>query len=368
MRRCQQSRYQDVMENARFLRTNRVAMNTHLRKSKVCYKPVCMKKSECGFAHSIEDYNPPVCIYQEFCNTQGCAMFHPHRQTVNEFMKQSNIVFVNSSPDDRRVKEVIDHATFLKENKDAMSKHLHKSKVCTNLLCSNKEECDFAHSLDDFKPAVCLYQEFCENKECAMFHPHRQTVEEYIASRNITFKTSIGHQYQFKPYVAGAFTKMCSLMTNDTPCPREWCTFAHSIYELHFSPDLVCYHYHPKTEICKKFHPNQCKCCPHDRMKNYDVVCQELLHFVVDLGYHIEPFMTRCSSKNRAMYVKLENEQKKLIEELMMETDDEQKEVENVDDDEDDKELNVVIEIPSLSELLKRENENMTEDMKKLTI
>lgn len=324
------SRYSVVMKNATFLRSNRDAMNAHLRKSKLCANKICANKL-CSFYHTKDDYKPPVCIYEEFCRKDYCTMFHPTKESFDEFIKRNNIIFPKI---DARRDEVMERAKLLRADRNAMNEHLRKSKPCTNTACL-KTDCGFAHSLDDFRAPVCIYEEFCESATCTMFHPNRQTLDEYISIHNITFKTVDSdtqsqhsqshsqhsqHSQHAKPYPNGAFTKMCNLMTHNEPCPRDWCTFAHSIYDLRFSDELVCYDYHnenEKQEACEKFHPNQCKCCPHDAIGRRDgQVCQELLQFVISLGYTIEPFMTRHPSDNRSCYVKIYDAQNKFIEDM----------------------------------------------------
>lgn len=318
------SRYSNIMKSATFLRSNREAMNAHLRKSKACANKICSNKS-CSFYHSRDDYKAPVCIYEEFCRNHYCTMFHPMMESLDEYIKRSNIIF---SQVDVRRDEVMAHAKLLRSDRNAMNEHLKKSKSCSNVSCV-KTDCNFAHSLAEFRAPLCIYEEFCESATCTMYHPNRQTLEEYITLHNISFQKKCDetssqdshhshHSQHAKPYPPGAFTKMCNLMTSDEPCPRDWCTFAHSIYDLHFSDELVCYDYHDqKEEACTKFHPNQCKCCPRDALGRLDGhVCQELLDFVTSIGYTIEPFMTRHPSDNRLCYVKIYEEQNKFIEKM----------------------------------------------------
>jgi hypothetical protein len=310
------NRHSTVMANATFLRSNRNAMNAHLRKSKACANKTC-SNPKCGFYHSRDDYRPPVCIYEEFCHNNYCTMFHPQLETMDSYISRTNVLFPQSNP---RRDEVMANAQLLKNDKNAMSEHLRKSKVCTNVLCKKNDDCGFAHSIDDYKPPVCIYQEFCESESCMMFHPHHQTIDEYMTIHKITFESSSSpcdHSCH-RAYPDGAFTKMCNLMTADEPCPRDYCTYAHSIYELRLPEEMVCYDYHDeKDEKCLKFHPSQCKCCPHDALGRRDgQICHELLQFVISLGYTIEPWMTRHPSVNRLMYAKLYQTQQKLIDEL----------------------------------------------------
>lgn len=313
------NRYSLIMANAATLRSTREAMNVHLRKSKACSHAHCTN-SKCGFYHNRDDYKAPLCIYEEFCRNNYCTMFHPHNETRDQYITRMNVKFPQSDP--RRDKVMAD-AQLLRTDKNAMIEHLKKSKVCTNSSCNQSSECPFAHSLDDFKPPTCIYYEFCGSETCKMFHPHRQTVDEYIIANNISFSPSSSSSpsscaHVSRPYPDGAFTKMCNLMTHDEPCPREWCTYAHSIYDLHFPDEIVCYDYHEmKDECCLKFHPTQCKCCVHDAIGRQDGhVCKELLQFVTNLGYIIEPFMTRHPSDNRLSFVKIYKEQQKFIDEM----------------------------------------------------
>jgi hypothetical protein len=350
------SRYSIVMSRAAFLRSNREAMNAHLRKSKLCANQNCTN-SICGFFHTIDDYKAPVCIYEEFCRNNYCTMYHPHDESLEEYIKRAKIIFPQRNT---RRDEVMAHALLLKSDRAAMNEHLRKSKPCTNSLCI-KSECGFAHSIEEFRPPVCIYQEFCEASACTMYHPHRQTIDQYIALYNISFaqpviepaaaasSSSSSSRYHVHDYPQGAFTKMCCLMTADTPCPRQWCSYAHSIYELHFSDEIVCYDYHENEGECLKFHPNQCKCCSHDFGRQPNQLCTELLHFVTSIGYNIEPFMTRHPTENRLMYVKIEQAQQKFIEEMKALEEADALELSGCHDNKVDEEVSLSISMSSLS-------------------
>lgn len=156
------SRYQEVMANAFRLKSDPTARSAHLRKSKPCSISIPHDEIGCGFAHSADDYQPPVCFFDEFCrgqNTGQCSMFHGVKtpETKKNYIAKNNITFLsrsitspqispNSSPSSsrpttppRRSFRVLPHGAFTR----------FCNSVSDTTTCQRSHGmCTFAHGID----------------------------------------------------------------------------------------------------------------------------------------------------------------------------------------------------------------------------
>lgn len=72
--------------------------------TKPCYHAVCLMRSECTFAHSLEELNPIPCVYNERCVNERCNRFHPAKgETVQQYANKNNFVF--PSPVEQKIEE-----------------------------------------------------------------------------------------------------------------------------------------------------------------------------------------------------------------------------------------------------------------------
>lgn len=63
-------------------------------KTKPCMNIGTCTKSNCGYAHSLEELRDPQCAFENDCNKQGCTFKHP-RESVDEY--RSRIGFIPPS-------------------------------------------------------------------------------------------------------------------------------------------------------------------------------------------------------------------------------------------------------------------------------
>ena len=241
-----------------------------------------------------------------------------------------------------RYQEVMAIAFRLKSDPIARSAHLRKSRACTKSHSHPHEECGWAHSVTDFSPPVCFYQEFCRNNGCAMFHPgvngviSPHAVNEYIKKNNITFlsASSLSSTSPSSPSSSpspsspspnrphrnvrtlpnGAFTRFCNNVSDGNPCTRSHgtCTFSHGLDQLALPEDD------------EKFPIHSCECCAEyrnnsTRRYNLHHYCRTRLALAQELGYDVKPWMLRNHLLNIADYVKMTNDQKALIDEIRAE-------------------------------------------------
>lgn len=162
------NRYQKVMENARLIMGNPHLKAKHIEKTQPCRNMPCKKKENCKYAHSDEEYKLPLCLYEEFCKKMGCQMYHPNRETRQEFMERNHIGFVT--------KTVSQNAKYIPHNRN--------TKMCTNMTfdtpCQGQYTyCTFAHHINSIYVQGCD----CQNKECNFFHLEYQDFFEYVMER-----------------------------------------------------------------------------------------------------------------------------------------------------------------------------------------
>lgn len=243
-----------------------------------------------------------------------------------------------------RYRHVMENAARLKTELAHRSSHLRKTKACMNAFPHDTEKCPFAHSIEEYRLPECFYAEFCKNNDCVMFHPGRNcTLEEYVQKNNIVFLKKEEKKEEKKVEkrkAVGLYTRFCNLMTETTPCPRGYCTFAHGLDQLNL---------------------------PEESGKDRLTIAKEL-------GYDVKDWMMRPHQENmtkkESRFLKAEKENDKMMEELRKEEDELTKRItslkinEEEDDDDDDDDRVIVITNQfepsksgiSLSEYISRSN------------
>lgn len=161
------NRYQQVMENARLVMANPQLKAKRIEKTQPCRNMPC-KKENCTYAHREEEYKLPLCLYEEFCKKPGCQMYHPNRESREDFMKRNHIGFV--------AKVVSQSAKYIPHNRC--------TKMCTNMTIDTPCKgyytyCTFAHHISSIYVQGCD----CDNKECWFFHSKYQDFFDYVMER-----------------------------------------------------------------------------------------------------------------------------------------------------------------------------------------
>lgn len=107
--------------------TNNTTNNKCLRPC--MYLERCNKRADgrCGFAHSIDELQPMVCMFDKRCNKfgveNGCTRFHPSLQTKEEYCERSGFSFVLPSPpqsseeNEKEMNEVMDAIEEMADNR-----------------------------------------------------------------------------------------------------------------------------------------------------------------------------------------------------------------------------------------------------------
>ena len=139
-------RYIFVTEKAKQLSKD---MSSLTKKTRFCFRGGKCDTSVCGFAHSIDEWNPPFCLQQEFCLVPDCDK--NHGLTKEEYIELRNIK--------------------VPEKKEK------KSLVCTKFCRNMKEKmpcghkgCPFAHSLWEYNPMTCHLDAECTDVYCIKKH------------------------------------------------------------------------------------------------------------------------------------------------------------------------------------------------------
>lgn len=139
-------RHAFVREQAKQLSKN---MSSLTIKTRFCSRGDKCDKSVCGFAHTIEEWNPPFCLQQEFCLVPDCDK--NHGLTKEEYIELRDIK--------------------VPEKKEK------KSLVCTQFCRNMKEKmpcghkgCPFAHSLWEYKAIACPLDAHCTDVYCIKKH------------------------------------------------------------------------------------------------------------------------------------------------------------------------------------------------------
>jgi len=141
-----------------------------------------------------------------------------------------------------RFRTVQEEARRVFSDKAGVKELTKKTTFCGKQQC-DQEKCDYAHSIEEYKPPTCLYKEFCNDFKCVKNHGF--TKEEYMTLYQIKMP---------KPAEINlSFTQMCKIMKKYNPCRVKGCQFAHSIEQLR---PITCFK-DCKKEECKLKHSNE---------------------------------------------------------------------------------------------------------------
>jgi len=155
-------RFRMVQEETRRILSNEVLKKELTKKTTFCTKKNC-EKDRCNFAHSIEEYNPPTCLYKEFCNDFKCVKNHG-------FTKEEYITLYKI------------------EIPKPVEVNLSFTQMCQIMKKNNPcivKGCKFAHSIEQLKPLVCFKD--CKKEDCKLKHTD-ETMEVYIEKQGIKVK------------------------------------------------------------------------------------------------------------------------------------------------------------------------------------
>ena len=139
-------RYAFVTEKAKQLSKD---MSSLTKKTRFCSRGGKCDTSVCGFAHSIDEWNPPFCLQQEFCLVADCDK--NHGLTKEEYIELRNI----KVPEKKEKKSLV------------CTQFCHNMKP--NMPCGHKG-CPFAHSLWEYKPMMCHLDAECTDVYCIKKH------------------------------------------------------------------------------------------------------------------------------------------------------------------------------------------------------
>jgi len=359
-----QQRVQYILSNANLIKNNPDLLKKHMWKTKPCTFGFDCKRepSQCGGAHFIEEYRPPMCIYLEICQNPSCDKFHPNRCSLEDYIKRNKIdtILLNKSYLDkcRKAREIMTNPELLRE-------HLYRTRKCFNgLSCSNKEKCQGAHFLSEYRLPLCLKMEYCSDIKCQHFHEGKQEKEDYMASQGISFEYNTEEDYKkslLKPLSTPLSlkksrtyntqlcnTQLCSFVKEDSPCKRNGCSFAHSI------DDLIL----PQCEYKDS--------CTKENCKNYHPFDNKLEKAKSILKMDIPSYYLRQSYENSTYYMML-LDQILIIEEFQEELGIEFLTEEETERDQLEfesyicEDIDVRIDYPSISHIIKMENEGILE-------
>jgi len=157
-----ETRYRFVMSEASRLSKNTTEIT---KKTRMCTRGKHDKES-CTFAHSDEEWVPPYCLYQEFCNSHDCDK--NHGLSSDEYRLLHDIA-PSPAPTPYSEKMALVNTKFCQSMKE--------NEPCANAKCT------FCHSVSTFVPYKCKF-EFCNNPKCTYKHSW-DSMETYMKKQGI---------------------------------------------------------------------------------------------------------------------------------------------------------------------------------------
>ena len=172
---------------------------------------------------------------------------------------------------------ILSSAKRIMSDPESLRIHLFKSKPCPYARKCDKADCGDAHFLEEYRIPICLYLEFCQKKDCKMYHPHMGAPHEYISFMGVNRVLPTRQQFEEKKYI----TQLAKTLMADkdrlrqhlyrtSPCKygekcheKETCQNAHFSNEyripiclfLNFCEDTNCKNFHPERDLKDKFSP-----------------------------------------------------------------------------------------------------------------
>ena len=155
-------RYAYVTQKAKELAKNMASITA---KTRFCSRGGKCDTTICQFAHSIEEWNPPFCLQQEFCLATDCDK--NHGLTKEEFIELKNIKVPTQK------KTSLECTQFCRNMKGEMP-------------CGHKG-CTFAHSLWEYKAIPCHRDTECVDVGCVKKHA-KDSIFYYMERQGVPFK------------------------------------------------------------------------------------------------------------------------------------------------------------------------------------
>lgn len=155
-------RYAHVTKKAKELAKNMASITA---KTRFCSRGGKCDTTICQFAHSIEEWNPPFCLQQEFCLVPDCDK--NHGLTKEEFVELKNIKVPTQK------KTSLECTQFCRNMKGEMP-------------CGHKG-CTFAHSLWEYKAIPCHRDAECVDVGCVKKHT-TDSIFYYMERQGVPFK------------------------------------------------------------------------------------------------------------------------------------------------------------------------------------
>lgn len=243
------SRQSYILNTANQILSNPEMLRNHMRKSRPCLHGCDCPYDECENAHFMEEYRVPICLYLEFCKKKDCKMYHPHMGSPVDYIKFIGVMLPTREQWEYKKQRDMVHrnAKIFIADKERLREHLMKTRPCFHGdQCKNKEKCVGAHNLEEYRPPVCLFMNFCEDGNCPNFHPHRETKEKFMEEKNIKFaekkserqsvilslkeRNDLAMPSKLKNNKVN--TQFCNFVKEKSVCSKSGCNFAHSLEEL----------------------------------------------------------------------------------------------------------------------------------------
>lgn len=155
-----EKRYKFVSSEVERLSRN---MTEITKKTRMCTRGTHDEKT-CNFAHSDEEWVPPYCLWQEFCNVHTCEKNHG--------LKPDEYRFLHDMAPPVKIQSLVN---------TKFCQRMTENDPCGNVKCT------FCHSISTLVPIHCDYK-FCNNPVCTKKHSW-DTLETYLKKQGIVIES-----------------------------------------------------------------------------------------------------------------------------------------------------------------------------------
>ena len=202
----------EVTLAAKKIVANKEALAQHLFRTQKCRHGIrCNRKETCVGAHFANEYRVNICLHLQYCNRPECDKYHPNLGSVEGYLIAFGIKFEYKSKEEWLA---------------ATSKKPYPvvSSASTVSTASSASTVSTASTASVEEPNAKRQRTFVQGAFARTFaHSHPNLAPLTNAHKINRSAVQVDHRIN---------TRLCSKMTEDSPCQYHGCTFAHSIDQL----------------------------------------------------------------------------------------------------------------------------------------
>lgn len=192
-----------------------VKNKTNKTKTRMCTAIInefqCNYGNNCTFAHNLEEWNPTKCKNDRKCTKGNECLFYHSNEKIEQYYKKVygkeyiktviqddkigdnvNIKFEVEIQIEEKVEKIVDSKVEKSKIVDSKVEKIEKvvevikskTRMCVSVIkgitCIYASKCTFAHTMEEWCPIMCKYDQKCRNGKQCIFKHSSETKKEYF--------------------------------------------------------------------------------------------------------------------------------------------------------------------------------------------